>query len=244
MSPISSWKRTHTCGELRLEHAGTTVILNGWAATWRDHGGVIFIDLRDRYGRTQLTFNSDIAADAYNAAKDIKRESVLSVKGTVNDRGDNRNDRIPTGAIEVIVEEVQILSVSEALPFELVDDPKASEELRLRNRVLDLRRSYLQDILIARSKANQVVRSYFADNGFLELETPILARPHRKEPGIFWFPAGFRTGRFTRCPSRRSCSSNCLWWRDSTGISRSPSASAMKICATTVNRSLPRSTWR
>ena len=200
MSPISNLKRTHNCGELRLEHAGQQIILNGWAATWRDHGGVIFIDLRDRHGRTQLTFNSDVAPEAYNTARDIKRESVLAIKGTVNDRGENRNDRIPTGAIEVVVSEVKILSVSEALPFELVDEPKASEELRLRNRVLDLRRSYLQDILIARSKANQVVRTYFTDNDFLELETPILTKATPEGARDFLVPSRISHGGFYALP--------------------------------------------
>ncbi len=192
--------RTHNCGELRLADAGKEVLLTGWASTWRDHGGRIFIDLRDRWGKTQLVFGPDISPQAYETARQIKRESVLAVRGIVADRGENRNNKIPTGEIEIEVNEVEVLSTSEALPFEIVDEPKASEELKLRYRFLDLRRSPMQQNLIARHRAAMTVRRFLDSEGFLELETPMLTRSTPEGARDFLVPARIDKGKFYALP--------------------------------------------
>ena len=195
-------KRTHHCNELRPEHAGQTVTLAGWVHSRRDLGGVIFIDLRDREGRTQTVFDpSDLTAEVFDRASRLHGESVIQVTGKVRQRPvGSDNPKIATGQVEVLVKDLTVLNDAEVLPFP-VDDPevanKVNEELRLQYRYLDLRRPIMARNLRLRSKVATVTRVYFDEQGFLEVETPILFKstpegareflvPNRREPGTFY----------------------------------------------------------
>lgn len=193
-------RRTVTCGELREEHIGQTVTLNGWVNSYRDHGNLIFIDLRDRYGLTQLVFDPDdgCPADMMSRADKLRNEDVLAVKGKVRKRIGGENPRLPTGKVELVILELEVLGKTENPPF-LPDDMAAlpNEELRLKYRYIDLRRPKMQQILGTRSRALKVARDYFHGNNFLEVETPILYKstpegarefvvPCRNVPGTFY----------------------------------------------------------
>ncbi len=195
-------KRTHTCNQLRPEHAGQMVTLAGWVHSRRDLGGVLFIDLRDREGRTQTVFDpADLPAELFELATKLHSESVIQVVGKVRARpqGTN-NDKIPTGQVEVLVKEMAVLNPAEVLPFP-VDDPevasKVNEELRLQYRYLDLRRPEMMRNLRLRSQVATASRVFFDEQGFLEVETPLLFKstpegareflvPNRREPGTFY----------------------------------------------------------
>ncbi|HYF15166.1 MAG TPA: aspartate--tRNA ligase [Phycisphaerales bacterium] len=197
--------RSHTCGMLREEHVGRTVRLNGWVNSYRDHGNLIFIDLRDRYGLTQLVFDpEDGAAGAMMEQADkLRNEDVIAVEGTVRVRVGGENPKLATGKIEVVVTSLEVLAKTENPPF-LPEDPTQdgkiklpNEELRLTHRYIDLRRPSMQRILGTRHKVYQVTRRYFDENGFLEIETPILYKstpegareflvPTRHVPGAFY----------------------------------------------------------
>ncbi len=190
--------RTHTCGDLRAAHIDQTVTLCGWVQNRRDHGGIIFIDLRDRYGLTQVTFDPDLCgAAAHEQANRIRSEWVLKVTGTVKSRGDRKNPNLATGEIELFVTGLEILNQAATPPFEIDDHVKVSEEPRLKSRFLDLRRAPMQRNLITRHQVMQVVRRYFDANQFLEVETPTLCKytpggarnflvPSRMQPGSFY----------------------------------------------------------
>lgn len=193
-------KRSHTCGELSLEHVGESVVLCGWVDTVRDHGGILFIDLRDRYGMTQVVCDPDDSAAAAEAAKGTRSEYVIQVRGAVRARpSDMVNARISTGAIEVVGQEVTVLNTSRTPPFPL-DEEKAAkvhEELRMESRYLDLRRASVQRGLILRHKMAIAVRKYMDEQDFIEVETPILTKstpegardylvPNRVTPGTFY----------------------------------------------------------
>ena len=194
------WLRSHTCGELTGNLTGKEVVLSGWVAKRRDHGGLIFIDLRDRYGITQLVFdpNASGSANSKTEAEKIRSEYVISIKGVVRRRPDEMvNPKIPTGEIEVSVNELHILSEAKTPPFMLDDHTDAGEALRLKYRYLDLRRPSIQNNLIIRHKTYQVVRKYLSELNFLEIETPILFKstpegardylvPSRVNPGDFY----------------------------------------------------------
>ncbi|MEJ2052925.1 MAG: OB-fold nucleic acid binding domain-containing protein, partial [Calditrichaceae bacterium] len=138
-------KRTHYCSELNLSHLDETVILNGWVNKWRDHGGLIFIDLRDRYGITQVVFNPEINSEAYERSKSLRSEYVISVKGKVSRRPEESiNPKIETGMIEVLVTDLEILNTAKTTPFEITNGLDLNEELRLKYRYLDLRRTALR----------------------------------------------------------------------------------------------------
>ena len=195
-------KRTHHCNELRPDHAGQTVTLTGWVHSRRDLGGVLFIDLRDREGRTQTVFDpQDLSKEVFETATHLHAESVIEIIGKVRVRptGTN-NDKIPTGQIEVLVKEMVLLNHAEVLPFP-VDDPevasKVNEELRLQYRYLDLRRPEMARNLRVRSKVATATRVFMDEQGFLEVETPTLFKstpegareflvPNRREPGTFY----------------------------------------------------------
>ena len=192
-------KRTHDCGALRIENENDTVTLCGWVQNHRDHGGVIFIDLRDRDGLTQVTFDPDICGkEAHDAANRCRSEWVIQVTGTVKSRGDGKaNKNLATGAIEVFVSEMTILNKAETPPFEIDEHTKVGEEIRLRHRYLDLRRPSVQRNIIMRHKISKLVRDYFDEQGFLDIETPILCKstpegardylvPSRVHPGTFY----------------------------------------------------------
>jgi len=194
------WIRTHTCGELNGDFAGKEVVLAGWVSKRRDHGGLIFIDLRDRYGITQLVFDPSTSGDAKTkeGAESLRSEFVISVKGVVRRRpGEMVNPKIATGEIEISVTELHVLSAAKTTPFTIDDNTDAGEMLRLKYRYLDLRRPSIQRNLIVRHQAVLSVRKYLSDNSFLEIETPILFKstpegardylvPSRVNPGNFY----------------------------------------------------------
>ncbi|PIE65945.1 MAG: aspartate--tRNA ligase [Deltaproteobacteria bacterium] len=194
---LNEWKRSHDCGALRREHVGETVVLMGWVQNYRDHGGCIFVDLRDRFGLTQLKFDPAVNADAHAQADRLRPEWVIAVRGDVIDRGANENATMPTGAIEVEVDQLEVFNPSKTPPFAISDRTDANELLRLKYRYLDLRRPVIQKNLVMRHRVNQLTREYFSQHGFLELETPILSKstpegardylvPSRVHPGSFY----------------------------------------------------------
>lgn len=194
-------KRTHTCGELRKTHIAKTVTLNGWVDVRRDLGGVIFVDLRDRYGITQVIFAPQHDNEAYELAKSIRSEFVLSVTGIVEIRPEGTiNPGIPTGDIDVSVQSLQILNKAENPPFMISDDTEAGEDLRLKYRYLDLRRGVLQRNLMVRHQAAQIARRYYDQNGFIEIETPILMKSTPEGARDFLVPSRMQRGKFYALP--------------------------------------------
>ena len=194
-------KRTHTCGELGKEHIGATVNLNGWVNTVRLHGQVIFIDLRDRYGKTQIIFNSEDFNGDFESVKKQSIEDVLSIKGTVQARGEGAvNPDMSTGDIEVMVDSMELLTETEPLPFVITDRESASEDLRLKYRYLELRTEELQYNIITRHKAYQAVRGFLSDNNFLEVETPILMKSTPEGARDFLVPSRLHQGKFYALP--------------------------------------------
>jgi aspartyl-tRNA synthetase len=193
-------ERTHTCGELRLGDVGKRVVLMGWAASVRDHGGCVFINLRDRYGITQVKVDSSERESLYSMAKGIKVESVLKVKGVVVDRGANKNPKMATGDIEVSAEEIEVLNTCKPLPFPIHDEINALEVTRLTYRYLDLRRPVMQRNLLVRAKVNEVTRQYLASQGFVEIETPILMKSTPEGARDFLVPSRIHPGCFYALP--------------------------------------------
>ncbi|MEZ4255583.1 MAG: aspartate--tRNA ligase [Polyangiales bacterium] len=173
---IDELKRTHDCGALRESDIGTEVVLFGWVQSRRDHGGCIFIDLRDRAGLTQVVFDPAVDKNPFDVGDRARPEWVVGLRGTVRDRGAMRNPKMATGAVEVVAHEAVVFNRAETPPFEIADDIDTNEEKRLEYRFLDLRRPQLQQNLIRRSKLYQATRGYLADNGFLEVETPFLVK--------------------------------------------------------------------
>ena len=170
-------KRTHTCGRLRLEDAGKKVTLAGWVHSYRDHGNLVFIDLRDKEGLTQLVFNPESQPEVHKLARTARCEWVIAAQGFVQHRGEGlENPKLPTGQIEVLVEAFEILNVSKTPPFEMDAAEKTNEELRLANRYIDLRRPVMQQKLQIRHRVAKLVRDYFDRLGFWEIETPMLAK--------------------------------------------------------------------
>jgi len=170
-------ERTHDCGRLRKTHLGEKVRLLGWVWHWRDHGGVVFIDLRDRSGACQIVFNPERSAELHRQSQDLRSEYVIAVEGTVAARTpETVNPKIPTGEIEVFVERMDVLNRAETLPFPIEDFVEVSEEVRLTYRYLDLRRPVMQRRLRTRHQAYQIVRRYLDEQGFCEIETPMLAK--------------------------------------------------------------------
>jgi aspartyl-tRNA synthetase len=194
-----SWTRTHTCGALRGSDSGESVILNGWVAARRNLGGLIFIDLRDRYGITQVVFPEDNQA-LHDQAEELRSEFVVGIKGTVQPRGGNVNDEMDTGEIEVLAEELTIYSRAETTPFEIKDDITTGEELRMRYRYLDLRRPEMQKNLMLRSKSYQSVRSFFYEHDFAEVETPYLMRSTPEGARDYLVPSRVNPGKFFALP--------------------------------------------
>jgi aspartyl-tRNA synthetase len=177
---MAQWRRTHTCGELRESHVDQTVVVNGWVNSRRDHNVFIFVDLRDRYGITQLVFDPDRGKELFARAQELRSECVIAAKGKVVRRLPGKEKpELPTGLIEVKVEEMTILNRCPTPPFEVAEFPGmelANEDLRLQYRFLDLRRPTLQRTLALRHRLNKVIRDYLDNAGFLELETPLLGR--------------------------------------------------------------------
>ena len=195
------FKRTHTCGDLTLKQVGEDVSLNGWVATSRDHGGLIFVDIRDRYGVTQLTFNEETYPEAFESAKRLSMEDVISVKGTVAARQENAvNKDLTTGEIEVSVTEIVVLNEAKPMPFMINDRESANEETRLTYRYLELRTEEMQKNMLLRHKTYQVVQNYLTSQNFMEFETPILMRATPEGARDFLVPSRLHKGRFYALP--------------------------------------------
>lgn len=201
MDYLGSWKRSHYCGDLRAEHIGSVVTLMGWVQKRRDHGGVIFIDLRDREGLAQVVFNPEDESDAHEKGHSLRSEFVIAVTGIVEKRpAETENKNLPTGQVEVKVKEVKILNTSEVPPFMIEDDTDTAEELRLKYRYLDLRRPALQKNLILRHKVSSEARRFLSEDGFIEIETPILTKSTPEGARDFLVPSRLNAGQFFALP--------------------------------------------
>ncbi len=194
-------KRTHYCGDLNASHAGEEVILMGWAHRRRDHGGVIFIDLRDREGLVQVVFNPEISASCHDEAGRIRSEFVLAIKGNVRKRPEGmENPDLKTGMIEVMANDLEILNESKTPPFLLDDTAEISENVRLKYRYLDLRRPEIQKNLILRSRVSASTREYFHRKGFIEVETPFLTKSTPEGARDYLVPSRVNQGMFYALP--------------------------------------------
>ncbi|MCP4633966.1 MAG: aspartate--tRNA ligase [candidate division Zixibacteria bacterium] len=195
-------QRTHTCGELRSEDAGKKVRLNGWVNSWRNHGGLVFINLRDRYGITQVVFNPEkLSSEEVKKASKIRFEYVVAVSGVVSLRPEGQaNKEMITGDIEVYVNDFEVLNPSKTPPFLVEDDVDASEELRLKYRYLDLRRDVLKNKLILRHEFSFAVREFLKKEGFLEVETPLLIRSTPEGARDYVVPSRVTPGKFYALP--------------------------------------------
>ncbi|MEE4311535.1 MAG: aspartate--tRNA ligase [candidate division KSB1 bacterium] len=194
-------KRTHTCGELKGKNEDEKVILAGWVDKRRDHGGLIFVDLRDRYGITQLVFDPVKGDALFNKVKGLRHEYVIQIQGTVSMRPDGMiNKNMPTGEIEVLVDDCTILNASETPPFLVEDDVSATEEMRLKYRYLDLRRKVLQRNLLMRHKIMNAMRNFLDDKEFIEIETPFLMKSTPEGARDFLVPSRIHKGRFYALP--------------------------------------------
>jgi len=194
---LSTHTRTHSCGALRAGDAGGHVVLTGWVQSYRDHGGCVFIDLRDRDGLTQLVFDPEFDAPSHEVAGSLRSEWCIGVVGEVRSRGGKVNEKLPTGAIEVWVKSIEVFSKADTPPFPIEDNLDTNDQLRLKYRYLDLRRPKQQKNLITRSKITRVTREYLGQHGFLEIETPFMVKytpggarnflvPSRLNPGSFY----------------------------------------------------------
>ena len=195
------FKRTHTNGELRKSHSGKSVNLNGWVNTVRLHGQVVFVDLRDRYGKTQIIFDADFYTGDFEAVKKLSMEDVLSVRGTVRDRAESAiNQNMETGEIEVAVTEYIMLNEAAPLPFVLSDRDSAEENLRLKYRYLELRMEELQRNMLIRHDTYQAVRGYLSGQDFVEIETPILMKSTPEGARDYLVPSRIHPGKFYALP--------------------------------------------
>lgn len=193
--------RTRTCGELRREHAGQVVTLCGWVDSWRDHGGLVFVDLRDRYGKTQVVFRPSDGAEMHAAARSLRSEFVIQATGEVAERGQEEiNPKLATGEIEVRCNQLEILNKSKTPPFEPRTAELPNEELRLRYRFIDLRRDELQQAMAVRHRVCKAARDYFDEHGFLEIETPILGRSTPEGARDYLVPSRVQEGCFFALP--------------------------------------------
>ena len=195
-------KRTHNCGELREGNIDAEVVLTGWVNTARDHGGVTFVDLRDRYGFTQVVFEPESGVELHKLSRDLRSEFVIGIKGRVRARiNDAVNHKIATGAIEINAFELEILNRSETPPFEINESENiASLEIRLKYRYLDLRRAKMQRNIIFRHKVCQLIRNYFDGNDFLEIETPFMTKSTPEGARDYLVPSRVNVGKFYALP--------------------------------------------
>ena len=191
--------RTNTCGELNISHAGKQVTLSGWVQRTRDLGGLTFVDLRDRYGITQLFFNMETNAALCHEARALGREYVIQADGVVAERS-NKNLKIPTGEIEIIVSKITILNKADLPPFTIEDDTDGGDELRMKYRYLDLRRHAVRRNLELRHRMAQEVRKYLDGQRFLEVETPVLMKSTPEGARDFLVPSRNHKGMFYALP--------------------------------------------
>ena len=192
-------KRTHMCGELRLEDAGKDVVLNGWVAKARSLGSLVFVDIRDKSGITQVTFNEDIPEDLLERAKSLRSEYVIGVTGAVKARA-SKNAKLPTGDVEVFANDLVIYSEADTPPIYIRDDDNVDENLRLKYRYLDLRKNKMQHNLTFRHKLTKLARDYFDENGFTEVETPMLIKPTPEGARDYLVPSRVNQGSFYALP--------------------------------------------
>ena len=196
---MTGLKRTNYCGDLRLSDAGKEVTVCGWVQRCRDLGQLIFIDLRDRTGVVQLAFNDKTDKEIFDKAFSCRSEFVLAAKGVVCERS-SKNSEIPTGDIEILVNDLRVLSKAQTPPFEIVDETSTNEELRLKYRYLDLRRRPLQNNIMLRSKIAKTARDYFAENGFIEIETPMMIKSTPEGARDYLVPSRIHNGKFYALP--------------------------------------------
>ena len=201
-SALNTALRTHTCGQLNTGNVGQIANVIGWVHRRRDMGKLIFVDLRDRYGITQIVFNPEIEVSVMELVKELRNEFVIRVSGKVTARDTaNFNKNIPTGAIEIVADHVEIISRSKTPPFELNDEKlNVDEDLRLEFRYLDLRRNFMQESLIFRHKLAQVVRNFFTEHQFIEVETPVLMKSTPEGARDYLVPSRVHTGKFYALP--------------------------------------------
>ena len=199
MDFMTGLKRTHYCGDLRLSDAGKTVTVAGWVQRQRDLGALIFIDLRDREGIVQLAFDESTAKDVFEKAASARSEFVLMAQGVVRERS-AKNTEIPTGEIEIEVTDLRVLAKSETPPFEIIEDCQTAELTRLKYRYLDLRRPDLQRNILLRHKITKITRDYFDENGFIEIETPILIKSTPEGARDYLVPSRIHKGKFYALP--------------------------------------------
>ena len=196
-----SWRRTHDCGSLSIKDIGQTVTLAGWVDTRRDHGGLIFIDLRDRAGITQVVFNPETNARAHQEAHQLRNEFVLTIQGLVRERPEGMtNPNLKTGEIEVLVQEYRLLNTSKTPPFSLEDSAEVSEAVRLRYRYLDLRRPSLQKNFLFRHRVVQFVRQFLNQRGLVDIETPFLTKSTPEGARDYLVPSRVQAGKFYALP--------------------------------------------
>ena len=194
-------RRTHTCGELTSGNLGEKVCLNGWVNAVRFHGQIVFVDLRDRYGKTQIVYNQDNFNGDFELVKKLSMEDVLSVKGIIQERDQNsQNSNISTGEIEVIISEHEILNEAHPLPFIITDRNSAEENLRLKFRFLELRTNELQENIKVRHNTYQAVRTFLSDNNFFEVETPVLMKSTPEGARDYLVPSRLHNGKFYALP--------------------------------------------
>ena len=194
-------KRTHKCGQLRKSHVDQTVIVTGWVNSYRDHGNLVFVDLRDRYGLVQVVFNPDTDNNIHKNARQLRSEWVIAVKGIVRSRGEGlENPRLATGQIEILADTLEILSTAKTPPFEVDNADKVGEDVRLAYRYIDLRRPQMQEKLIVRHRIAKLVRDYLCDNDFLEIETPMLGKSTPEGARDFLVPSRLYQGNFYALP--------------------------------------------
>ena len=201
MESLQTRLRSHTCGVLNKEHIDKEVTLSGWVSTRRDHGGVIFIDLRDKYGITQIVFNAEVDVESHKNADALRREDCIKVKGVVKHRADGMtNPKLKTGEIEVFISNLEVLNKSITPPIEIDDNKLASEDLRLKYRYLDLRRPTMQNHLQVRHQAAQAARNALSSQGFTEIETPLLVKATPEGARDYVVPSRVNPGRFYALP--------------------------------------------
>ena len=193
------YKRTHMCGELRLSDVGEKVVLNGWVSKARSLGSILFVDLRDKTGITQITFNDDLSEEVKNKAKSLRSEYCIGIKGKVIERA-SKNSNLPTGDIEVLADDIEIYSSSETPPIYIKDNDNVDENLRLKYRYLDLRKNKMQRNLTTRHKIVKCARDYFDENGFTEVETPMLIKPTPEGARDYIVPSRVHNGSFYALP--------------------------------------------
>ena len=199
MENLKGLKRTHYCGDLRIDNVGEEVVLNGWVQKKRNLGGLVFVDLRDIRGISQIIFDTNVSEEAFNKAEKLGSEYVVAVKGIVRER-QSKNPNMPTGDIEIEATELRILSKSETPPIYIKDNDNVSEDLRLKYRFLDLRKPSMQRNLVLRSKVARIVRNYLTDNNFVEIGTPFLIKPSPEGARDYLVPSRVNPGKFYALP--------------------------------------------